>query len=79
MPYLSIFHQKSLILVFLGKKLKKTIVIFEISTLKLLSLQNLFKKQKRLNIRQKLSDFGILGLELENSTVMFEISNLEFV
>ena len=79
MPYLSIFHQKSLILVFLGKKFKKTIVIFEISTLKLLSLQNLFKKQKRLNIRQKMSDFGILGLELENNTVMFEISNLEFI
>ena len=79
MPYLSIFHQKSLILVFLGKKFKTTIVIFEVSTLKLLSLQNLFQKQKRLNIGQKMSDFSILGLEHENNTVMFEISNLKFV
>ena len=35
MPYLSIFEQKWLISLFLGKNVKKTIVIFEINTLKL--------------------------------------------
>ena len=38
-PYLGIFDQKYLILVFLGKNFEKTIVIFEISTLKFLLLQ----------------------------------------
>ena len=41
MPYLSIFDQKCLILVFLGKDFKKPFVIFEISTLKFVYLQNL--------------------------------------
>ena len=34
MPYLGIFDQKCLIWLFLGKIFRKTIVIFEISTLK---------------------------------------------
>ena len=34
MPYLGIFDQECLIQVFLGKNLRKTTVIFEITTLK---------------------------------------------
>ena len=62
-----------------GKIFRKTIVIFEISTLKFASLQNFSKKQKCLNFEPKMPDLGILGLEFENNTVLFEISTLEFV
>ena len=62
MPYLGIFDPKCLIWVFLGKKFRKTIVIFEISSLKFASLQNFMEKQKCLNLRPKMSDLGILGL-----------------
>ena len=62
MPYLGIFDPKCLIWVFLDKKFRKTIVIFEISSLKFVSLQNFMKKQKCLNLRPKMSDLGILGL-----------------
>ena len=41
MPYLVIFGQKYLILVFLGQKYKKTIVIFEISTLEFVKNESL--------------------------------------
>ena len=56
MPYLGIFDQKCLIWVFFGKNFKNTIVIFEISILKFVDLQNFTKKQKYLNL-------GILGLK----------------
>ena len=79
MPFLGIFHQECLIWVFLGKNFKKTIVRFEISTLKFVYLQNFTKKQKRLNLGQKMPDVGILGLEFENNIVIFEISTLKFV
>ena len=52
MPYLGIFGQDFQ---------KKTIVIFEISTLKFVYLQNFTKKQKFLNLGPKMSDLGILG------------------
>ena len=88
MPYLSIFDQKMsylgilkqifLIWVFLGKIFRKTIVIFEISTLKFVYLQNFTKKQKCLNLGSKMPDLGILGLEFENNTVIFEISTLDY-
>ena len=38
-------------------------VIFEISTLKFVCLQNFTKKQERLNLGQKIPDLSILGLE----------------
>ena len=54
MPYLGIFDQKMsylgilnqifLIWIFLGKMFRKTVVIFEISTLKFVYLQNSWKK-----------------------------------
>ena len=44
MPYLGIFDQKWLILVFLGINFKKTIVMFEVSTLEFVKLQKFAKK-----------------------------------
>ena len=89
MPYLGIFDQKMsylgilnqifLIWIFLGKMFRKTVVIFEISTLKFVYLQNFTKKQKCLNLGSKTPDLGILELEFENNTVIFKIKNLEFV
>ena len=48
MPYLGIFDQKCLILVFSGKIFRKTIVIFEISTLEFVNLQNFTKKKTKM-------------------------------
>ena len=61
MLFFCIFDQKSLIWVFLGKNLKKTIVRFEISTLKDAYLQILTKKQKCINFGPKMPYLGILG------------------
>ena len=36
-------------------------------------------KIKSLNLRPKVPDLGILGLEADNNTAIFEISTLEFV
>ena len=36
-------------------------------------------KIKSLNLRPKVPDLGILGLEVDNNTAIFEISTLEFV
>ena len=79
MPYLGVFNQKCLIWVFLGKNFKKAIVIFEISTLKPVYLQNFTKKQKCLYLGPDLSVLCIFGLKFENNIVIFEISTLEFV
>ena len=78
MFYLGIFDQKCLIWVFGLEFKKKTYVIFQISTLKFVYLQNFTKKQNCLNLGTKMSNFCILGLEFENKIVTFEISNLEF-
>ena len=77
--YLGIFDQKCLNWVFLGKDLKKTIVRFEISTLKFVYLQNFTKKEKCLNLGPKMSDLCIFGLEFQSNIVTFEISTLKFV
>ena len=53
MPYFVIF----------GPELRKTIVIFEISMLKFVYLQNFTKKQKCLNLGAKMPDLGIFGLD----------------
>ena len=79
MPFLGIFHQECLIWVFLGKNFRKTIVRFEISTLKFVYLQNFPKKQKCLNLGPKTPDLGNFGLKFENNIVMFEIGTLKFV
>ena len=70
MPYLGIFDPKCLIWVFSGKNFKNTIVRFEISTLKFIC-KILLKKQKYLNLRPKMSDLWIFGLEFENDIVIF--------
>ena len=85
MSYLSIFDQKRLILVFLGKNLKKGIVIFEICTLKFVYLQNFTRKQKCQNLGRKITDLGIfdqkghiwvfLVYNFKKTAVIFEISN----
>ena len=69
MPYLDIF----------GEELKKTIVIFEISTLQIFYFQNFMKKQKCINSGPKMPDLDILELELESNIVTFEIITLKFV
>ena len=78
-PYLGIFDQKCLIWVFSGNNFKNTIVIFEISTLKFVFLQNLTEKQKCLNLGPKMPDLGILGMKFWKTIVIFEISTLKFV
>ena len=71
MPYLGICDQECL--------KKKTIVRFEISTLKFVNLQNVTKKQKCLILGPKMPDFGISGLEFEGNIVIFEFNTSEFV
>ena len=79
MPYVGNFDQKYLIWVFLGENFKKTIAIFEISTLKFVYLQNFTKKQKCLNLVPKMPDLCNFGLEFGDNGVIFEISTLEFI
>ena len=79
MPSLGIFDQKCVIWVFLDNNFKRTIVIFEISTLKVVYFQNFAKKQKCLNLGPKMPHLGIFGLEFEKANVLFEISTLKFV
>ena len=64
MHYLGSFNQKCLLIwVFLGENFRKTIVIFEISTLKFVYLQHFAKKQKYLSSGPKMPYLGIFGLE----------------
>ena len=53
MPYLGIF----------GLKFEKNIDIIEISVFGFVLLQSLVQKQKSLNLRPKMLDLGIFGLE----------------
>ena len=78
-PYLGIFEQKCFIFLFLGNKFKKTIVRFEINTLRVVYLQNFTKRQKWLNLGPKMPDLSIFGMEFENIIVIFEINALKFV
>ena len=57
MPYLGI----------IGLEFENNIVIFEISTLKLVKLSNFVKKLKCLNLKPKMPYLGIFGLEFENN------------
>ena len=66
MPFFGIFDQECLIGVFLGKNFENSIVMFEITTLKFVYLQNFTEKQKCLNLEPKMPDFGSFGLEFEN-------------
>ena len=77
--YVNLGPKLPLIWVFLSNNFKKTIVIFEVGTLKLVYLQNFTKKQKCLNLELKMPDLGIFGLKFENNIAIFEISTLEFV
>ena len=69
MPYLSI----------LMLEFKNDIVIFKISTIEFLKLQNFVKKRKSLIFGPKMPYLGILMLEFKSDIVIFEISTLEFV
>ena len=69
MIYLGIFNQNCVIWVILGNNFKKTIVIFEISTLKFVCFQNYLKRQKCLNLGPKMSDLCMFWLEFENSHI----------
>ena len=68
MPYLGIW-----VFIYLGN------AIFEFSTLKFVYLHNFMEKQKCLNLRPKMNDLEICGLEFKNNIVIYEISTLEFV
>ena len=62
-----------------GLEFQNNIVIFEISTLKLVCLQNFTKKQKFLTLGLKMFYLCIFELEFENNIIIFEIRTLEFV
>ena len=79
MSFLGVFDQNCHILVFLGRNFKKAIVIFQIYILEYVSLENFTKKQKCLNLGQKVPVLGIFELEIENNIVIFEINIAEFV
>ena len=63
MPDLGIFDQKCLIWLLLGKKYEKTILVFQISTLKFVYFQLFIKKQNCLKLGPRMPDLGILVLE----------------
>ena len=69
MPYLSTC----------GLEFENDIVIFEISTLEFVYLQNFAKKQKHLNLESKMRYLGIFGLGFYKTIVIFEISSFEFI
>ena len=62
-----------------GLRIKKTIVIFEISTLEFGIRRNFVNKLKYLNLGPKMTYLGSFGLQFENKIAIFEISTLEFV
>ena len=64
-PFFGIFTQKCLILVFLGKNLKKTRFIFQKSIIKFVYLENFTKKQNCLNLEQKSLIHLFLGSKLK--------------
>ena len=61
-----------------GLESENNIVIFEISTLEFIQLQNFAEKQKYLNLGPKMPYLCIFGLEFKKTIVIFEIS-LKFV
>ena len=69
MPYLGIF----------GLEFEKIVLIFEISTLKFVWLQNFVKKQKWVKTDQKWVIRVFLSWNLKENIVIFEISTLDLV
>ena len=62
-----------------GKKKKKTIVIFEISNLEFVQMENLLKRQKCLNLGPKMPYLGVFGSEFLKKILSYlklAISNL---
>ena len=57
---------------------KKTIAVFEISTLKFVWLQKFAKKQKCPNLGPNVLYLGIFELEFQKAIITFEISSFEF-
>ena len=66
-------------LAILWVEFEKNALIFEISTVAFVLLQNFPKKQKCLNLGPKMPYLGIFELEFKKTVVIFEISTLEFV
>ena len=64
---------------FFGLQFRKTIVIFEISTLDFALLQSFREKIKILKFGSKKARFLYLVVEFENIIAIFEISVLKFV
>ena len=62
MPY-RVLLTKDALFGYFWARIKKTLVLIEISTLKFIYLQNFTKKQKRLNLGPKMSYLGIFELE----------------
>ena len=60
-----------------GLEVENYIVIFEISTLEFVCLQNLVKKCQ--NVGPRMPYLGIFGLEFQKAIVIFEINTFEFV
>ena len=68
MAYLGIF----------GLSFQKTMVIFEISTIKFVKLQNLPKKKKISKFGTKMTYLSTFQLEFSKAIVVFEISTQIF-
>ena len=77
-PYWVFLTKNALFGYFWVRILKKTIVIFEISSLKFVYLQNFTEKKKCLNLGPKIPKLRIFELDFENSVVIFEICTPEF-
>ena len=62
-----------------GLEFQKPFVIFEISTIKFVYLQNFTKNQKCLYLGPKMPDLHIFGMAFKNNIVISEVSTLDFV
>ena len=62
-----------------GPEFQNIIVIFDISTLKFVELQNFTKKEKCLNCGPKMPSFGTFKLEISKKNVIFEVSTVKLV
>ena len=79
MAYLLFLTNNVLFWYFSERISKIAIAIFEISTLKFLSLQNFAKKTKMPKFWAKQPVLANLGPEFANNIVIFKISTLDFV
>ena len=62
-----------------GLEFENIVVMIHINVLDIALLQSLVQKQNCLNLGPRMSYFGIFGLKLEKTVVIFEISTLKFV